>query len=66
MALDDKQAEVYMTTTSEHGEQPGAWQRTEGSGRVAVLAPGHNLEVWLHSSFQVLLLNALRWCGKAA
>ena len=64
MALDDPQAEVFVTTTSEHGEQPGAWRRTEGRGRVAVLTPGHNLEVWLHPSFQVLLRNCLRWCGK--
>ncbi len=65
MALDDPQAEVYMTTKSEHGEQPGAWTRAEGAGRVAVLTPGHNVEVWLHPSFQALLLNAMRWCGKA-
>jgi uncharacterized protein len=64
MALDDKQADVFMTTTSEHGEQPGAWRRVEGDGRVAVLTPGHNMEVWLHPSFQALLLNAARWCGK--
>ena len=64
IALDDPQAEVFVTTTSQHGEQPGAWRRTEGSGRVAVLTPGHNLEVWLHPSFRALLLNCLRWCGK--
>ena len=64
MTLDDPQAKVFVTTTSEHGEQPGAWRRTEGSGRVAVLTPGHNLEVWLHPSFKALLLNCLRWCGR--
>jgi type 1 glutamine amidotransferase len=64
MAFDDSQAEVYLTTRSEHGLQPGAWRRTEGRGRVAVLTPGHNLEVWLHPSFQALLRTALRWCGK--
>jgi len=64
MALDDPGAEVYVTTRSEHGAQPGAWRRTEGAGRVAVLTPGHNVEVWLHPSFQALLLNTLRWCGK--
>lgn len=64
MSLDNLEAEVFMTTKSEHGEQPGAWRRIEGSGRVAVLTPGHNVEVWLHPSFQVLLLNTLRWCGK--
>jgi type 1 glutamine amidotransferase len=64
MALDDPQADVFVTTTSEHGEQPGGWRRTEGRGGVAVLTPGHNLEVWLHPSFQALLLNCLRWCDK--
>jgi type 1 glutamine amidotransferase len=64
MAMDDPEADVFVTTTSEYGEQPGAWRRTEGSGRVVVLTPGHNLEVWMHSSFQALLHNSLRWCGK--
>ncbi len=64
MALDDTQADVFVTTTSQHGEQPGAWRRMDGSGRVIVLTPGHNLEVWLHPSFQSLILNSLRWCGK--
>lgn len=63
MVLDDPHAEVFVTTKSEHGAQPGAWWRAEGSGRVAVLTPGHNVDVWLHPSFQGLLLNVLRWCG---
>lgn len=65
MTMDDPKADVFMTTLSEHGEQPGAWRRAEGDGRVAVLTPGHNLEVWLHPSFQTMLLHAMRWCGKA-
>ena len=64
IAMDDPQADVFVTTVSEHGEQPGAWRRVDGNGRVAVLTPGHNLEVWLHPSFRRLLLNSLRWCGK--
>ena len=64
MAMYDPQADVFMTTRSEHGEQPAGWRRMEGSGRVAVLTPGHNLEVWLHASYQALMLNALRWCGR--
>jgi type 1 glutamine amidotransferase len=64
MAMYDHQADVFMTTHSEHGEQPAGWRRMEGAGRVAVLTPGHNLEVWLHPSYQALLLNVLRWCGK--
>lgn len=64
MELDDAQADVFLTTRSEHGSQPGGWTRLEGDGRVCVLTPGHNVEVWLHPSFQALLHNALQWCGK--
>lgn len=62
--IDDPQVDIFMTTRSIHGEQPGGWRREEGAGRVVVLTPGHNEEVWLHQSFQSLLLNALRWCSK--
>lgn len=64
MALGDDPADHFLTTTSEHGTQPGGWTRTEGAGRVAVLTPGHNVEVWLHPTFQTLLASALRWCGQ--
>jgi type 1 glutamine amidotransferase len=64
MAMDDQHVDVFMTARSEHGTQPAGWQRTEGNGRVAVLTPGHNLEVWLHPAYQTLVLNAMRWCGK--
>jgi uncharacterized protein len=37
--------------------------RTARAGRVGVLSPGHNVEVWLHPAFQTLIGNALRWCG---
>jgi type 1 glutamine amidotransferase len=62
--IDDPQVDVFMTTRSIHGKQPGGWRREEGAGRVVVLTPGHNLSVWLHPAFQNLLLNALRWCSK--
>ena len=65
MKLDDTQEEVYVTASSQHGDQPGGWRRTEGRGRVCVLTPGHNLEVWQHPAYQALLVNALRWCGGA-
>ena len=64
MEQDDAQADVFLTTRSEHGVQPGGWTRTEGDGRVCVLTPGHNLPVWLHPSYQTLIHNALRWCGR--
>jgi type 1 glutamine amidotransferase len=61
MALDDPQADVFLTTVSEHGKQPGGWTRYEGKGRVCVLTPGHNLEVWLHPSYQAAIHNSLHW-----
>jgi type 1 glutamine amidotransferase len=64
MDLDDQQVEVFIKTKSEHGTQPGGWRRYEGDGRVCVLTPGHNLEVWRHPAYQRLIFNALRWCSK--
>jgi type 1 glutamine amidotransferase len=63
MALDDAQADLFLTTRSEHGTQPAGWTRREGNGRVCVLTPGHNLDVWLHPAYQALIRNGLTWCG---
>lgn len=63
MDLDDAGADIFLTTTSEYGTQPGGWTRSEGEGRVCLLTPGHNLEVWLHPCYQALIRNALRWCA---
>jgi uncharacterized protein len=65
MDLDDKQADVFLTTISQHGTQPGGWTRTEGAGRVCLLTPGHNVDVWLCPSYQVVLENCLRWCHRS-
>lgn len=64
MTLDDEHSDIFMTTVSEHGTQPGGWTRTVDGGRVCVLAPGHNLEVWLHPSYQSVIYNSLRWCSE--
>ena len=63
MTMHDSQVDVFVRSHSEHGEQPAGWRRTEGVGRVAVLTPGHNLDVWSHPSYQALMLNTLCWCG---
>ena len=63
VAVDEVQVDIFMTTVSEHGIQPGGWTRETGQGRVCVLTPSHHREGWLHPSFQTLVLNALRWCG---
>lgn len=62
MKLDDD-AEIFLVTESEHGRQPAGWLRHEGEGRICIMTPGHNADVWSHPSYQRLLLNALRWCG---
>ncbi len=64
MALDDTRADVFLSTVSEHGRQPGGWTRSEGKGRVCVLTPGHNLEGWLHPAYQAVIQSALSWVGK--
>ncbi len=56
-------ADVFLTATSQRGTQPAGWMRGMWKGRVCVLTPGHNLEVWLHPGFQTLLRNALSWCA---
>jgi type 1 glutamine amidotransferase len=64
MSFDATDADLFLHTRSEHGVQPAGWTRTEGSGRVCVLTPGHNLEVWLHPCYQALLRNSLHWAAK--
>jgi len=67
MSMHDPYADVFLTSHSEHGHdvhvQPAGWKREVGKGRVAVLTPGHNRDVWLHPSYQKLLFNAMHWCG---
>ena len=53
---------IFMTSTSPHSTQPAGWTRRHGKGKVCVLTPGHNLEVWLHPQYQNTILNALNWC----
>jgi type 1 glutamine amidotransferase len=64
MTFEGSEADVFLHSRSEHGIQPAGWTRSEGLGRVCVLTPGHNLEVWLHPEFQKLLSNALYWTAK--
>ncbi len=62
----DDGADVFAASTSEHGRQPAGWTLARGQGRVCVLTPGHNSDVWAHPDYRRLLLNALRWCGRAS
>jgi type 1 glutamine amidotransferase len=59
MEMFGNDVDVFMTSTSVHGTQPAGWTRTQGAGRVCVLTPGHNLDVWHHPAFQRLLSDAI-------
>ena len=63
MEMNDPNVDFFLHTESEHGRQPAGWTRTEGAGRVCVLTPGHNPEVWRHPPYQALLRNSLAWCN---
>ena len=63
MEMNDPEVDLFLHSESEHGRQPAGWTRTAGKGRVGVLTPGHNPEVWRHPSFQALLRNCIAWCN---
>lgn len=63
--MDGCKVDIFITTESQHGSQPGGWRRAEGRGRVCVLTPGHNLPVWQQPAFQTLLVNTIQWVGHA-
>ena len=57
-----KDIEPFLQTVSEHGGTTvSGYRRRFGKGRVAVLAPGHTLQVWENTGFQTLVKNAIRW-----
>jgi type 1 glutamine amidotransferase len=62
VTVDAPDAELFATTTSEHGSQAAGWTRKEGTGRVCVLATTHSQNIWVHASYQQLLANTLTWC----
>lgn len=64
VVMDDLRADVFLYSHSAHGRQPAGWTRADGRGRVCVLTPGHNAEVWRHPEFQRLLRNGLDWVAR--
>lgn len=65
MEMHDTNVDLFLHTSSEHGEMPAGWRRRESDGRVAVLTPGHNPEGWMVPAYQALLRNCLNWCSGA-
>jgi len=63
MVADTDAVDTFLRSESEHGAHPAGWRRLQGAGRVAVLTPGHYIDVWRHPSYLTLLQRALYWCA---
>lgn len=57
--LTARDAEIFMTSHSKHGEQPAGYTRRHGNGTVCVLTPGHNVEVFQNPSYKRLIKNVI-------
>ncbi|MCL1857984.1 MAG: ThuA domain-containing protein [Oscillospiraceae bacterium] len=58
-------ADVFLESSSENGTQPAGYARVHnGKGRVCVLTPGHNLNVFENLQYQKIIRNAVYWCAK--
>jgi len=56
-------ASVFLESRSEHGTQPAGYTRLHGGGRVCVLTPGHNLNVFQNAQYQKIIRGAVYWCA---
>lgn len=55
----DESAEIFLTTRSTYGNQPGGWHRQEGKGSVTALTMGHTVDVWQSEGMQTILASLL-------
>ncbi|MDL2232977.1 ThuA domain-containing protein [Ruminococcaceae bacterium OttesenSCG-928-L11] len=60
----DDAVELFRTVSETGGDQPAGWVREMGDGRMAVLTPGHCVDVFYNPEFQKILVNSMRWCLK--
>ena len=60
----DPSVEIHMASMYQEVAYPMVWSRTEGSGRVACVAPGHFPDVWNHPTYQRLMLQTAGWLLK--
>ena len=59
-----KDADIFLKSRSNHGIQPAGYTRIHnGSGRVCVLTPGHNLSVFQNEQYKKIIKNAVNWCA---
>ncbi len=57
----DPDVTQLLTASSTLGEQTAGWCRTHGSGRVAVIVPGHTHAMLSDPMMRQLLTNTIRW-----
>lgn len=55
------QVDVHMVAIDRGKAYPMVWSKTEGKGKIAYLAPGHNLDVWRHPAFGKLVEQSVHW-----
>ncbi|MBB6479932.1 ThuA domain-containing protein [Spirochaeta isovalerica] len=60
MTMDREDIDLILVSTSQQGTQPAGWFLKHDAGEVAVLTPGHNIEVWLNRQFQKILEEILK------
>ncbi len=63
LRFDAQDAEIFLESRSAAGVQPAGYFRQQGKGRVCVMTPGHTLPVWRNKEYQIMLKNAIFWCG---
>jgi trehalose utilization protein len=57
-------ADIFLKSRSNHGIQAAGYTRVHNdSGRVCVLTPGHNLEVFQNEQYKKIIGNAVLWCA---
>ncbi len=58
---------VLMESISEDGtSSPALWIKDTGKGRIAYLAPGHDIKTFENENIQTLIRNAADWCSTNA
>lgn len=55
---------ILGVSSSTHNAQAALWVKELGKGKIIVITPGHNLEVFEQPGMQTLLINAVNYAAK--
>lgn len=61
----DQPARVLASGRWEGTDHPLVYTKEHGKGRICYVAFGHDGRAWYHPSFKKLLVQAVRWAGRA-